>query len=182
MDTDVELLEPLDAWMEQEAFFVFESSRNVASGLGFGAVREHNAVKAMLNFYEGKHFVINGKAKMIPCPAGNTDALVNEYKNFKRNGLTQEFDGIQILSSSDYSQKAVHHGTATWVDGYEKRKSPYKETKLKTILRDYKIFDFIEKYFGKKVVDIYTFTVYDLLEMGIGYYFRRIFLKFRQGK
>lgn len=182
MDTDVELLESLDAWMEQDAFFVFESNRNVASGLGFGAVKKHNAVKAMLDFYEGKHFVINDKIKMTPCPAGNTEALVGAYECFRRNGITQEFNGIRILSSSDYSQKAVHHGAATWVEGYEKKKIPYKETKLKIVLRNYKIFEFIEKHFGKRVVTAYTFVVYDLLEMGIGYYCRRMLLKFRQGK
>ena len=64
----------------------------------------------MLDFYEGKHFVINDKIKMTPCPAGNTEALVGAYECFRRNGITQEFNGIRILSSGDYSQKAVHHG------------------------------------------------------------------------
>ena len=168
--------------MEQDAFFIFESNRNVASGLGFGAIRKHCAIKAMLDFYEGKHFVINGKAKLIPCPAGNTDALVNEYKNFKRNGQTQVVDGVQILSCSDYAQKAVHHGAATWVDGYVKKETKYKETKLKMYLRDYTTFEFIEKHFGKKVVTIYTFIAYDLLEMGIGYYLKRILSKVKKGK
>lgn len=34
----------------------------------------------------------------------------------------------------------------------------------------------------KRVVAAYTFVVNDLLEMGIGYYYRRILLKFKQGK
>lgn len=175
LDTDVELLESIDVWTEKDAFFIFESNRNIASGLGFGAEKGHKAIKAMLNYYEGKHFIINGKAKLIPCPAGNTNALVSEYKNFERNGLTQYFDGIQVLSYSDYSQKAFHYGTATWVENKEIRKSTYKETRLKLILRDYRAFKIIEKCFGKKVVDIYTFIAYDLMEMGIWYYFKRIF-------
>lgn len=117
---------------------------------------------------------------MILCPAGNTEAFKSIYKSFERNGITQEISGILVLSSNDYALKAIHHGTATWVDNYEKKKA-YKETKLKKILRNYRIFDFIEKHFGKTVVSVYTFIAYDLLEMGVYYYVKRLFLKLKKG-
>lgn len=179
LDTDVELSEPLDEWIKHDAFFAFESNRNVSSGIGFGAIKNHIAVKAMLDFYEGKHFVINNKIKMTPCPAGNTEALVKTYECFRRDGTTQEFNEVLILSCSDYSRKALHYGTGTWIDNFEKRTTPYKETKLKLILRNYKVFEFMDKHFGKRVVAAYTFIAYDLLEMGIAYYFKRILLKFK---
>lgn len=135
----------------------------------------------MLNFYNEKHFIVNGKIKMVPCPASNTESFAKEYKNFKRNGLTQKHEDVLILSSNDYSQKAIHHGTATWVDHYAKSKKTYKETKLKLFLRSYEVFDFIERHFGKRAVSIYTFIAYDLLEMGISYYIKRITLKIRKG-
>ena len=166
------MLDSIESWIIQDAFYIFESNRNVASGLGFGAVKGHISVKSMLDFYEGKHFVINGKIKMIPCPAGNTEALVTEYKDFKRNGLTQQIGQVQILSSSDYSLKAIHHGTATWVDGPKPSKRIYKETKLKSFFRDNVFFEFIEKYTGKKGVKLYTFLVYDFLELGMYYYIK----------
>lgn len=179
LDTDVELKSSIDEWILQEAFFVFETERNIATGLGFGAIKGHKAVKAMLRFYEGKHFEINGRTKMIPCPAGNTQALAETYNMFKRNGNTQNFDKILIFSSGNYSEKAVHHGTATWVDNYIKQKKAYRDSKYKIILRNYRIFDFLERWFGKKVVDIYTFCVYDLFEMGIIYYLKRAILKLK---
>lgn len=52
---------------------------------------------------------------------------------------------------------------------------------MKLFLRSYKAFDFIERHFGKRAVFIYTFIVYDLLEMGISYYIKRITLKIRKG-
>lgn len=134
----------------------------------------------MLDFYEEKHFIVDGKVKMIPCPRGNTEALVKEERNFKRNGITQFLNEVLIISSADYAQKAVHHGTATWVNNYIKRKGVYKNSKIKVILRDYRIFDFIERWLGKKVVGIYTFIVYDLIEMGVVYYIRRGFSKLRR--
>lgn len=50
----------------------------------------------------------------------------------------------------------------------------YKDTKLKKFLRDPKRFEFLEKHFNKRIVDIYTFMAYDFLEMGLFYYLRRL--------
>lgn len=175
LDTDVELLDSIEAWLDNEAFYIFESNRNIATGLGFGAIRGHDSVKAMLNYYEETHFVINGKAKMIPCPAGNTESLVAIYFDFKRNGCTQQVGDVQVFSYNDYSLRAKHHGSATWVDGPHVNKKTYKETKLKKYLRDYKVFEFVEKNFGKQVTNIFTFFVYDFWEMGIRYYLKRLF-------
>ncbi len=177
LDTDVELLDSIESWINNEAFYIFESNRNIATGLGLGASKGHGSVKAMLDYYEGKHFVINGKIKMIPCPVGNTESLVAKYSDFKRNGCTQQLKDIQVFSNKEYSLKAMHHGTATWVEGPILDKRPYKETKLKLYLRDYRTFEFVEKYFGKRVTDIYTFFAYDFLEMGIWYYLKRVILK-----
>lgn len=179
MDTDVELKNTIVEWTLHEAFYVFETERNIATGLGFGAVKGHDTVKAMLDFYEDKHFVVNGKARMVPCPAGNTEGLIRVHSGFKRNGITQVLDKTLILSCGDYAMRAVHYGTATWVDYYGKGKSVYKDMKIKTILRDYKIFDFVEKRLGKKATYMYTFLVYDLLEMGLGYYIRRALSKIK---
>lgn len=178
LDTDVELHDSIDSWLDNDAFYIFESNRNIATGLGFGAIKGQASVKAMLDYYEGKHFVINGKVKMKPCPAGNTESLKNKYPEFKRNDCSQQIGRIRVLSRYEYSLKAKHHGAATWVDGLNVKKkyyrNGYKETKLKQFLRDSRRFEFVEKYFGKRVTDIYTFISYDLLEMGIGYYCKRI--------
>ena len=47
-DTDVELVKPIDALMEHEAFFCFETPEYVASGLGFGSVAHGTAIETML--------------------------------------------------------------------------------------------------------------------------------------
>ena len=179
LDTDVELLDSIEPWINNEAFYIFESNRNIATGLGFGAIKEHNSVKAMLDYYNGKHFVINGKVKMIPCPAGNTESLITQYSNFKRNGCTQKVESVSILSYNEYSLKAIHHGSATWVDGPIVRKT-YRDTKLKKYFRDSRKFEFVEKNFGKRATNIYTFFAYDFLEMGARYYLKRIILKIKK--
>lgn len=180
LDTDVELFNSIEPWINNEAFYIFESNRNIGTGLGFGAIKGHDSVKAMLDYYEGRHFVINGKAKMIPCPASNTEALIAKYFDFKRNGCTQQIGYVQILSYNEYSLRATHHGSATWIDGPIVSKKSYKETKLKRYLRDNRAFEFVEKIFGKRVTNIYTFFVYDFLEMGGKYYLKRIISKIKK--
>lgn len=177
LDTDVELLDNIETWLDNKAFFVFENMRSVASGLGFGAVQNHVSIKKMLEYYDGKHFIINGKEQLFPCPAGNTQALREQYQEFRCNGQTQRFGDIIVLSPHDYELRAVHHGTALWIDGNKAEKKVYKNTKLKRFFRDYRKFEFIEKYFGERVHRIYTFIAYDFLEYGISYYGRRILHK-----
>ena len=174
LDTDVELTGSIDTWLENDAFYAFESTRNINSGQGFGAIKKHDSVKAMLDYYKERHFITNGKLNTLPCPAGNTESLEKIYKGFIRNGCTQKLGNTQLLSYTDYSTKAKHYGAASWVDNSTTRKRPYKDSKLKEYLRDYKIFAFIENTFGKKTTDIYTFFVYDFLEFGLIHYIKLI--------
>lgn len=179
MDTDVELLASLDFAAECDAFYAFETNLNVASGLGFGAVAAHPSVAAMLKSYDSRHFLVNGKPDMSPCPAKNTEALRDYYPQFRRNGTPQLFEGVRILSGDEYYAIAYHHGTKSWVDG-PLGSHKFKDTMLKRWLRKPEYFDFIEKIFGKKAMKIYTFLVYDLMEMGPVYYLKRLWLKLRK--
>lgn len=181
MDTDVELLHSIDDLLQYDAFYAFESDRNLASGLGIGAAAAHPSVFAMLKYYEGRHFVVKGKLDQSPCPAKNTEAMVACYPCFVRNGKAQCFDNVKILSFAEYAQFAVHHGAASWVDGPKPKEHVFKDTKLKRWLRKPEHFDFIEGKLGKRAADIYTFVVYDLMEMGLLYYVKRFIAK-RFGK
>lgn len=179
MDTDVELLAPLELITECDAFYAFETNLHINSGQGFGAVAGHPSVKEMLLCYDGRHFMVKGKPDLSPCPAKNTDALRNRYPQFQRNGTSQFFDGVRILSGDEYFKIAFHHGTKSWVDGPVGTHA-FKDTKLKRWLRKPEYFDFIEKRFGKKAMSIYTFLVYDLMEMGPMYYAKRLWKKLRK--
>ena len=56
LDTDVELLRPLDNLLASEAFFGSEDEKSIATGLGFGARKGNNVVKCMLLDYSDQHF------------------------------------------------------------------------------------------------------------------------------
>lgn len=91
-DTDVELIKPIDALMESEAFFCFETPEYVASGLGFGSVAHGTAIEAMLREYD---FLLDGTQGTRGCPRLNTSAL--EKLGLRRDGQMQLVAGARVL-------------------------------------------------------------------------------------
>lgn len=178
LDTDVELFSGLNMLLDTGAVFVFESALNVASGLGFAAIQGHISIKEMLDCYRDRHFLTERGVDLEPCPASNTLALKKVYPQFCRNGQTQDFDDVKVLSIEEYSKIAKHHGSATWVDGIQSKKNKkYRDSCLKRFLRDPKKFAWIESWGGQKVLKVYSVLAYDLLEHGPWYFVRRKQLK-----
>lgn len=93
LDTDVELLRPINSLLENEAFLAFETERYINTGLGFGAIPGHLGVKAMIDYYRNKKYVFGGNSKTPPCPAWNTESLIKQYPYIIRNGSTQKVWG-----------------------------------------------------------------------------------------
>lgn len=88
LDTDVELLKPLDALLEFPAFFGTEVEGCVATGLGFGAEKGNNIVQALLNDYDGLHFLKDdGTFDMTPCPRRNTAVFEKVGYRFQKEQI-----------------------------------------------------------------------------------------------
>lgn len=104
-DTDVEVINGIDGIFKlmkehnATAFFGFETSNYVASGLGFGAIAHHPAVQAMMDLYVNS----NGApvmtrlevGNMTGCPAINTAVFTD--KGLKMDGTLQSFFDSIIL-------------------------------------------------------------------------------------
>ena len=153
LDTDVELIKPLDALLALDAFAGFESSRNVATGLGFGAVAGHPVVRAMEQDYHDLNFIDErGRENLTPCPVLNTSVLVQ--RGLIQNGMRQIVDGMTILPKEylcpiDFKTKeikitdntvSIHHFDSTWYTAPQKVKKAIKDvlpiSLLKMIRKD----------------------------------------------
>lgn len=99
LDTDVELVKPLDSLLEYAAFYGFENSDNVNTGHGFGAEQGHPTVEAMLAVYQKLEPGENGDYALTACPWMNTKAL--KKLGLQCNGEKQEVAGAVILPA-DY--------------------------------------------------------------------------------
>ncbi len=90
LDTDVELIRPLDDLLENEGFMSFEEGIHVSSGLCLAAEDHNETVKALLDLYSDLHFVNpDGNLNITPCPVMQTNKLLEM-------GLVQD-DSMQIV-------------------------------------------------------------------------------------
>ena len=102
LDTDVELIKPLDDLLKYNAFFSIEGDKYIATGLGFGAVPKNELVKKMLNDYSNLHFIkSNGELDLTPCPIRNTKSVEFYYNMMKDKTKIFIFQNNAFLSS-DY--------------------------------------------------------------------------------
>ena len=136
LDTDVELIKPLDSLLNYNAFFGIESTQNkcIATGLGFGAEKGNSIVKEIMEQYENISFKLNdGTYDMTPCPDRNTLVFETGYDHSDK---CKNIDGVQILSSEYMCPKdfktnklnitkntlSIHHFDGSWQPFFTKIK------------------------------------------------------------
>lgn len=95
MDTDVELIRPLDGLLRLEAYAGFENREYVASGLGMGAVKHHPVLQEMMNQYHPLHYAGAKELRQITCPYLNTKPLV--AMGLRLDGRGQLVQGMSVF-------------------------------------------------------------------------------------
>lgn len=136
LDTDVELLKPLDKFLDCKGFLGFEDKKQVASGLGIGAEQNSEIIQLLLSDYEGIHFLFeDGEYDLTPCPVRNTKTLAKI--GLIPNGEYQEIRGFVFYPRHVFSPKehtsgrlkyktketvSIHHYEASWQTKDFKRK------------------------------------------------------------
>ena len=91
LDTDVELIKPLDELLVLEAYYGFETSEFINTGLGFGAEPHHKTVQEMLKSYDA---LMDGD-EIIGCPRLNTQAMRD--LGMRCDGTLQDVAGARIF-------------------------------------------------------------------------------------
>lgn len=133
LDTDVEVLKPLDSLVSAGVGFIgFQNTEEVTTGLGFAAAPGNSVVKAMLDIYETRKFVLpDGNLNLVPCPAANTVALLDCGLKTGRqwSNTIQHLDGIDVFPVNYFNPLnrdtgelcisdntfTVHRYAATWI-------------------------------------------------------------------
>lgn len=147
LDTDVEVLKPLDDLLSQgDGFIGFQNVEQATTGLGFAAAPKNPCVKSMLKIYESRHFLKeDGSYDLTPCPVVNTVALkqCGLKTGKKASSSIQKLEGMAVLPicylnplNADTLEACVtddtytiHHYSASWIT--EERK---KLQRLKRLL------------------------------------------------
>lgn len=139
MDTDVELLKPLDDFLDCELFGGWENRKymdefnipyenSVNFGLGFGAEKGNRVLYDLLKFYENISFYNDdGSLNLLACPHYQTEILKGYGLNISERSY-QEFNKIVIYPETFFSPKSqltgeititkdttsIHHFSMTW--------------------------------------------------------------------
>ena len=127
LDTDVELLKPLDNLIEEYGYMGFDDNGLVSTGLGFACKKGNELVGALLADYDNISFILpDGSYDLTPCPDRNTKTVQklgmdinNKEQVFMEIQMLPEdylcpmkyYTGKKIITKNTYS---MHHFCASW--------------------------------------------------------------------
>ncbi len=157
LDTDVEVIKPLDDILAKGAFMAIEKNTNDAPpellnvnvGLGFAVEPHHPIIREILDFYESHHYIYpDGHREQITIVKIVTDIL--KKHGLKSSDSPIEIEGITIypweyfcpfepLSSKleiTENTLAIHHFSASWMSWTDKMKMKkgYYANKVRRLL------------------------------------------------
>ena len=134
LDTDVELIKPIDDLLNKKGFMGFDEKGIVATGLGFGAEKGNEIIGEFLKDYDNIPFVLpDGKYDLTPCPDRNTAALKRlgmDVNNTNQTFMNVTFLPWEYLCPMDYytgkktitkNTYSIHHYSASWTSDVTKR-------------------------------------------------------------
>ncbi len=139
LDTDVELIKPLDDLLDYKAYMGFDEKGIIASGLGFGAEKGNELIGKFLADYDDISFIQpDGSYDITPCPDRNTDTLKKlgmDTGNTKQIFLDTAFFPEDYFCPMDYytgkitktkNTYSIHHYSASWTSSVTKRTTRIK--------------------------------------------------------
>ena len=134
LDTDVELIKPIDKLIEEIGYMGFDDNGVISTGLGFACEKGNELVGKLLADYDGISFVLpDGSYDMMPCPDRNTKTMVSlgldlNIKDQIFMGIHMHpedyfcpmkyYTGRKIITKNTYS---IHHFCASWTSDTAKR-------------------------------------------------------------
>ena len=133
MDTDVEVLKPLDPFLHHIAFSGFENDTSIPTGI-MASEKDSVWAKENLDYYEGRHFVKpDGTFDMTTNVVTITNYLL-KY-GLKRNNSYQDFPDLVTMYPKDYfcpksykdgriylteNTVTIHHFAGSWHNNSQK--------------------------------------------------------------
>ncbi len=104
LDTDVELIKPLEPLLSHKAYFCFEDDTMINTGLGFGAQKNHPIVFEMCEAYRSmKLFFEDGSINSDIIPVVTTRVLLKH--GLKTNNTLQQLDDVVIFPTEYFAPK-----------------------------------------------------------------------------
>lgn len=165
LDTDVELVKPLDDLLHNNCFMGIDTTFMVSNGLGLGAEKGTAFIKENLNFYDSIN-LSEQKTPLINSPI-TTDLLRKKGNLNTESNDIQNVAGVTIYPPEYFCAKhthtgeivitpntyAIHHFTLSWASDEERQntKKRWNEHKKERIKQAPKLF--LRKIIGDSTVE-----------------------------
>lgn len=109
LDTDVQIIRPLDGLLGHRAFMGFENKRSVAPGLGFGAECKNTLIKEMRDIYRDIPFIRKDRTlNILPSPVYATQIL--QAHGLRTNGKRQTIQDMELYPPEYFSPLSYTDG------------------------------------------------------------------------
>ena len=134
LDTDVELIKPIDDIIAGGGYMGFDDNGIISTGLGFAAEKGNELIGCLLSDYDDISFLLpDGTYDMTPCPDRNTKTMIElgfnpEIKDQVFMGIhmypedyfcpVKYYTGKKKITKNTYS---IHHFSASWTTATAKR-------------------------------------------------------------
>lgn len=127
LDTDVELIKPIDEFLDNRLFMGYDQKDLVASGLIMGAQKGHPLLQKIISFYQNNSFLLsNGRPNTTTVVTIVSDVLLEN--GIKLDGALINSDELSLypwdfFDPYDYENNlmkktnntvSIHHYAATW--------------------------------------------------------------------
>lgn len=166
MDTDVEVIKPLDRFLEHQAFSGFEDLTNIPTGI-MAAEKGHPLFKKLVEHYDNRPFLIDGQPDLTTNVTTITKLLLPE--GLVPNNTYQEVAGLALYPYDYFCPRdihtmklvitenthTIHHFAGSWLPKEEIKRQEYKIRKNK-----------IEQKYGAYMAQIYESFYYSLKKNG----------------
>jgi hypothetical protein len=165
LDTDVELVKPLDDLLHNQCFMGIDTTFLVSNGLGLGAEKGNDFIKENIAFYDNLN-LSELKKPLVNSPI-TTDLLRKKGELNTENGEIQYIGEITIYPPEYFCAKhthtgeivitpntyAIHHFTLSWASEEERENTlkRWNKYKIERIKRFPKLL--LRKFIGDSTVD-----------------------------
>lgn len=134
LDTDLELIKPLDKFLCDDAFSGFESSNDVAAGI-MGCKKGSSFFNKFYDYYKNSRFILeNGELNLVTIVVRMTD-LCKEYGLLQNNKL-QTVKDLTVYPSTVFYPKdpgtgqtrisaetvSIHHYSGSWLSNDRRKR------------------------------------------------------------
>lgn len=146
LDTDVEMTKSFDDLLGFEGFMGFQRNYFVNLGLGFGAAKGNLLIRNMMEAYEFRDFIVDGKMDMTASPELQTRTL--RSLGLKCTNELQNISGCMIFPTDVFDPKgspiwntvltphshSIHHYDESWSSEEQKYNQNKKYRQVEAFL------------------------------------------------